>query len=93
LEYGIEQSQNLASEKLIIAVNNYKYLLRFAVFLSRCPQIGHCEALLFVDDDLITFRRNDLLFFHEFLNLLACFIGGCIVDEDNVIIGVFLHKD
>ncbi len=49
--------------------------------------------MLLVDDELKPLRRYFGLILDECINLLASAIGGCVIDEDDVIILIILHED
>ena len=56
-------------------------------------EIVHGSHLLLVLYDGISLRGHFLLSFQELAHIVSCGICGGIVDEDDVIVGVFLHKD
>jgi len=58
------------------------------------PKVRHGPFLLLVFYDDIFFRRKDSLVVPEVLiDLVTCSIRAGIVDEDNVVVSVFLHEN
>ena len=88
-KYLIEMFENLATHKLIISINNYKYLVWLTIFLCSFVDIWHCHLPLLIDNDF-EFLLWYFVLVCPFFNLLAGSIIGCIINEDNMIVTVIL---
>jgi hypothetical protein len=93
LKYSAVELEDLATYKLVVAVDNQEDVLGLAILLSRHAEVGHGSLLLLVLDDHVALRRQSGLLLEELFDLVSGVVGAGVVDEDDVVVGVVLHDD
>lgn len=91
LIYCIEKTHHLTSKKRIITIQKHHNLTRFTFICYRFINIGQCKSVLLINNDLNLFLR-DPFFLYVFFNIFSSFIWWGIININNMIIWVILHK-
>lgn len=92
MELGTIKLKDLPPDKFIISIYNHKDVIRLAVVLSSKADVRHRSHLLRVPYDIVSILSNFILRSKKFEDKFSSLVSRCIIDDDNVVIGVILHN-
>ena len=89
---GIVKFQNLTSIQRVITINYSNNLIASAVIVDCFINVLHCLFVLLIYDDF-EFVLWDFFFFNVFIDEIPSSIGRIVIDVQNSVVLVVLHKN